>query len=157
MLEQATDVFDNRDGKFLARLREYHQTQELRQIGKPQSHLTARIEANYSPDIIRKIEAGRLIAIPNVMGVNSKDNYSIYEVAALNSLNVRNSQNACMYLQAISLIEKYRVNKVDDKRQRQQQGRYPFERFASVTSNTGFDFLKKDPSWIIYIRYKRSV
>jgi dipeptidyl aminopeptidase/acylaminoacyl peptidase len=46
------------------------------------------------------------------------------------------------------------MNKLDDKQQQQrqqQQGRYPFERFASVRSYTGFDFLKKDPSWIIYI------
>jgi Prolyl oligopeptidase family len=49
------------------------------------------------------------------------------------------------------------MNKLDDKqqqqqqRQQQQQGQYPFERFASVRSYTGFDFLKKDPSWIIYI------
>jgi dipeptidyl aminopeptidase/acylaminoacyl peptidase len=33
----------------------------------------------------------------------------------------------------------------------QAQRRYPFERFASVRSYTGFDFLKKDPSWLIYI------
>ena len=39
-----------------------------------------------------------------------------------------------MYLQAISLIEKYTMNKLKDKRQLQQQGRYPFERFASVTT-----------------------
>ena len=32
-----------------------------------------------------------------------------------------------------------------------QQQPYPFERFASVRSYTGFEFLKKDPSWIIYI------
>jgi hypothetical protein len=41
------------------------------------------------------------------------------------------------------------MNKVNDKQQ--QQGRYPFERFASVRSYTGFDFLNTDPSWIIYI------
>ena len=34
---------------------------------------------------------------------------------------------------------------------RQHHVRYPFERFASVTSYTGFDFLTNDPSWIIYI------
>jgi hypothetical protein len=31
------------------------------------------------------------------------------------------------------------------------QRQYPFERFASVRSYTGFDFLKRDPSWLIYI------
>ena len=82
MLEQATDVFDNLDGKFLARLREISSNTRTTADGKATiTFKTARIEASYSPDIIKKIEAGRLIAIPNVMGVNSKDNYSIYEVA----------------------------------------------------------------------------
>ena len=43
------------------------------------------------------------------------------------------------------------MNRVDDKLQQQKQGKYPFERFASVRSYSGFDFLKMDPSWIIYI------
>lgn len=42
-------------------------------------------------------------------------------------------------------------NKVNDKEQRQIQRPYPFERFASVRSYTSFDFLKNDPSWLIYI------
>ena len=42
-------------------------------------------------------------------------------------------------------------NKVNDKQQRQIPRPYPFERFASVRSYTGFDFLKKDPSWLIYV------
>jgi uncharacterized protein len=82
MLRQATDVFDNLDGKFLARLREISSNTRPTADGKATiTFKTARIEANYSPEIIKKIEAGRLMAIPNVMGVNSKDNYSIYEVA----------------------------------------------------------------------------
>jgi hypothetical protein len=82
MREQRTDVFDNLDGKFLARLREISSNTRTTADGKATiTFKTARIEASYSPDIIKKIEAGRLIAIPNVMGVNSKDNYSIYEVA----------------------------------------------------------------------------
>ena len=42
------------------------------------------------------------------------------------------------------------MNRPNNKLQR-EQGLYPFERFAAVTSYTGFDFLTKDPSWIIYI------
>jgi hypothetical protein len=38
-----------------------------------------------------------------------------------------------------------------NEQQLQAQRQYPFERFASVRSYTGFDFLKKDPSWLIYI------
>jgi Tol biopolymer transport system component/dienelactone hydrolase len=42
-------------------------------------------------------------------------------------------------------------NVYNQREQLQAQRRYPFERFASVRSYTGFDFLKKDPSWLIYI------
>jgi dipeptidyl aminopeptidase/acylaminoacyl peptidase len=42
------------------------------------------------------------------------------------------------------------MNKVYNQKE-QAQRRYPFERFASVRSYTGFDFLKNDPSWLIYI------
>ena len=44
-------------------------------------------------------------------------------------------------------------NRVNDRQQyqAQQQRSFPFERFASVRSYTGFDFLKNDPSWMIYI------
>jgi uncharacterized protein len=81
-MQQATDVFDNLDGKFLARLREISSNTRPTADGKATiTFKTARIEANYSPETIRKLEAGRLMAIPNVMGVISKDNYSIYEVA----------------------------------------------------------------------------
>jgi hypothetical protein len=37
---------------------------------------------------------------------------------------------------------------MNNELRRQQHVRYPFERFASVTSYTGFDFLTNDPSWI---------
>jgi hypothetical protein len=40
---------------------------------------------------------------------------------------------------------------MNNELQRQQHVRYPFERFASVTSYIGFDFITSDPSWIIYI------
>jgi dipeptidyl aminopeptidase/acylaminoacyl peptidase len=43
------------------------------------------------------------------------------------------------------------MNKVYNNKQQLWQRPYPFERFASVRSYTGFDFLKKDPSWLIYI------
>ncbi len=33
----------------------------------------------------------------------------------------------------------------------QQQKQYPFERFASIRRYIGFDFLKINPSWIVYI------
>ena len=32
-----------------------------------------------------------------------------------------------------------------------RQSEYPFDRFTSIRRYSSFDFLKKDPSWIIYI------
>ncbi len=55
----------------MARLRKISSNTRTTADGKATiTFKTARIEASYSPDIIKKIEAGRLIAIPNVMGVN---------------------------------------------------------------------------------------
>jgi DNA helicase HerA-like ATPase len=82
MLEEKVKVFDNLEGKFLARLREIASYTRTTADGRASiTFKTARIEAAYLPEVIRKIEAGRLIAIPNVVGVSSHDNYSIYEVA----------------------------------------------------------------------------
>ncbi len=112
MLQQATDVFDNLDGKFLARLREITSNTRTTTDGKATiTFKTARIEANYSPDIIRKIEAGRLIAIPNIMGVNTKDNYSIYEVADVypmhfSMLTLDRNQPGAIRKEFMTLIEK---------------------------------------------------
>ncbi|MGC1931899.1 MAG: ATP-binding protein [Candidatus Nitrosopolaris sp.] len=112
MQEQRTDVFDNLEGKFLARLREISSNTRPTADGKATiTFKTARIEANYSPDIIKKIEAGRLIAIPNVMGVNSKDNYSIYEVADVypmhySMLTLDRNQPGAIRKEFMTLIEK---------------------------------------------------
>jgi uncharacterized protein len=112
MLRQATDVFDNLDDKFLARLREIASNTRTTADGKATiTFKTARIEANYSPDIIRKIEAGRLIAIPNIMGVNTKDNYSIYEVADVypmhySMLTLDRNQPGAIRKEFMTLIEK---------------------------------------------------
>jgi hypothetical protein len=49
MLQQATDVFDNLDGKFLARLREISSNTRTTADGKATiTFKTARIEASYS-------------------------------------------------------------------------------------------------------------
>ncbi|HEY9387761.1 MAG TPA: ATP-binding protein [Nitrososphaeraceae archaeon] len=75
-------IFDNLGGKFLARLREIASSTRTTADGKATiTFKTAKIEANYSPEVIKNVEAGRLIAIPNVMGVGTNDTYSIYEVA----------------------------------------------------------------------------
>ena len=112
MLEQAVSIFDDIDGKFLARLREISSNTRTTSDGKATiTFKTARIEANYSPDIIKKIEAGRLIGIPNVLGVNSNDNYSIYEVADIypmhySMLTLDNKQPGAIRKEFMNLIEK---------------------------------------------------
>ena len=112
MQQQTAGVFDNLDGKFLARLREISSNTRNTADGKATiTFKTARIEANYSPDIIKKIEAGRLIAIPNVMGVTSKDNYSTYEVADVypmhySMLTLDRNQPGAIRKEFMTLIEK---------------------------------------------------
>jgi uncharacterized protein len=112
MLEQKASVFDNIEGKFLARLREISSNTRTTSDGKATiTFKTARIEANYSPDIIKKIEAGRLLAIPNVLGVNSNNNFSIYEVADIypmhySMLTLDNKQPGAIRKEFMNLIEK---------------------------------------------------
>jgi hypothetical protein len=112
MLQQTADVFNNLDGKFLARLREISSNTRTTSDGKATiTFKTARIEANYSPDVIKKIEAGRLVAIPNVLGVNSNDNYSIYEVADVypmhySMLTLDRNQPGAIRKEFMTLIEK---------------------------------------------------
>ncbi len=112
MLQETTGIFDNLDGKFLARLREISANSRPTADGKATiTFKTARIEANYSPDVIKKIEAGRLIAIPNVLGVNSKDNYSIYEVADIYPMHysmqtLDRNQPGAIRKEFMTLIEK---------------------------------------------------
>lgn len=112
MLEQVVSIFDDIDSKFLARLREISSNTRTTSDRKASiTFKTARIEANYSPDIIKKIEAGRLIGIPNVLGINSNDNYSIYEVADIypmhySMLTLDNKQPGAIRKEFMNLIEK---------------------------------------------------
>ena len=77
-----SNIFDDLEGEFVSRLREITTTSRNTVDGKATiTFKTARMEANYTPNVIKKIEAGRLIAIPNVMGVTTKDVFSVYEVA----------------------------------------------------------------------------
>jgi uncharacterized protein len=75
-------IFDDLDEAFVARLREISSYTRTTSDGKATiTFKTARIEAAYTPEIIKKIEPGRLVAIPNVLGIDSNDNYSVYEIA----------------------------------------------------------------------------
>ena len=106
-----SDLFDTLDGNFIARLREIYLNTRTTADGKATiTFRTARIEAVYSPDIVRKIEAGRLIAIPNVMSVGANSIYSIYEVADVypmhySMLTLDKSQPGAIRNEFMTLIE----------------------------------------------------
>ena len=104
--------FDNLDGKFIARLREIAANTRTSADGKGTiTFKTARVEAIYSPEIIKKIEAGRLVAIPNVLSVGTYDSYSIYEVADVypmhySMLTLDRSQPGAIRKEFMTMIEK---------------------------------------------------
>jgi DNA helicase HerA-like ATPase len=112
MLEETTHIFDNMDGRFVARLREIASNTRTTSDGNATiTFKTARIEAKYSSDILKLIETGRLVAVPNVIGVNSKDNFSIYEVADIypmhySMLTLDNKQPGAIRKEFMNLIEK---------------------------------------------------
>ncbi len=105
------DFFDDLDGKFVARLREIHSATRTTSDGKAMiTFRTARVEAEYNPEVMRKIEAGRLVAIPNIMGVGTNDSFSIYEIADLypmhySMLTLDRSQPSMIRKEFMSLIE----------------------------------------------------
>lgn len=105
------EVFDTLDGKFIARLREISSNTRTTADGKATiTFKTAKIEAVYSPGIIKQIEAGRLIAIPNVMSVGTNNIYSIYEVADVypmhySMLTLDKSQPGAIRNEFMTLIE----------------------------------------------------
>lgn len=104
--------FDNLDGKFIARLREIASNTRSTADGRGTiTFKTARAEAAYSPDVIKKIEAGRLLAIPNVLSVCTNDSYTIYEVADVypmhySMLTLDRSQPGAIRKEFMTLIEK---------------------------------------------------
>jgi DNA helicase HerA-like ATPase len=105
------DLFDTLDGKFIARLREIYLKTRTTADGKATiTFRTARIEAVYTPAIVRQIEAGRLIAIPNVMSIGVNSIYSIYEVADVypmhySMLTLDKSQPGAIRNEFMTLIE----------------------------------------------------
>jgi uncharacterized protein len=104
--------FDDLDGKFSARLREISSTTRTTSDGNATiTFRTARIDASYSPEVLKKVEAGRLVAIPNVLGVGTDDSYSIYEVADVypmhySMLTLNNTQPETIRKEFMGLIEK---------------------------------------------------
>ena len=105
-------IFDSIEDKFFARLREITSTTRNTADGKATiTFRTARIEAIYTPDIIKKIESGRLVAIPNTMSIGTKNAFSVYEVADVypmhySMLTLDRNQPGAIRKEFMDLIEK---------------------------------------------------
>jgi DNA helicase HerA-like ATPase len=104
-------VFETLDGKFTARLREIASTTRTTAEGAATvTFRTARVEAEYHPDVIKKLNAGQLLAVPNVMGVGSNDCCSVYEIADVtpmhySMLTLDRSQPSAIRKEFMSLID----------------------------------------------------
>jgi DNA helicase HerA-like ATPase len=111
-MQSTSAVFDNLNGEFHSRLRQISTTSRTTVDGKATiTFKTARIEAAYSPSILKNIEPGRLVAIPNVMDVTTKEAYSIYEIADIypmhySMLTLDSSQPSIIRNEFMKLIEK---------------------------------------------------
>jgi len=105
------NLFDTLEDNFIARLREIYLNTRTTADGKATiTFRTARVEAVYSPGVIKQIEAGRLLAIPNVMSVGENRIYSIYEVADVypmhySMLTLDKSQPGAIRNEFMTLIE----------------------------------------------------
>ena len=72
MTRNFNDLFDTLDGNFIARLREISLNTRTTADGKATiTFRTAKIEAVYSPGIVRQIEAGGLKTTREGMGLHS--------------------------------------------------------------------------------------
>ena len=105
-------MFDSIEDKFFARLREIASTTRNTADGKATiTFSTARIEGVYTPDIIKKIEPGRLVAIPNTMSVGTNNAFSVYEIADIypmhySMLTLDRNQPGAIRKEFMNLIEK---------------------------------------------------
>jgi hypothetical protein len=105
-------MFDSIEDKFFARLREIASTTRNTADGKATiTFRTARIEGVYTPDIIKKIEPGRLVAIPNTMSVGTNNAFSVYEIADIypmhySMLTLDRNQPGAIRKEFMNLIEK---------------------------------------------------
>lgn len=75
-------VFDDMGGEFRGKLREIAST--TRQTADGSSTVTfrtARIDCDYSPNVIKRLATGQLVAIPNVQTLGANNVFSVYEIA----------------------------------------------------------------------------
>jgi hypothetical protein len=71
---------------------------------------TARIDCQYSPDVIKKLSTGQLVAIPNTQTIGNDGIFSVYEIADVfpmhySMANLDRSQPAAIRNEFMELIE----------------------------------------------------
>jgi hypothetical protein len=104
--------FDDLDGRFDARLREiFLQTRQTADGNATITFRIARVESKYSPEVMKRLGAGQLLAIPNVLGVGNDDCFSVYEIADAypqhySMLTLDSSQPGAIRNEFMSLIDK---------------------------------------------------
>jgi DNA helicase HerA-like ATPase len=73
--------FDDINGEFKARLRAIATTTRQTVDGSSVTFRTARIECDYTPNVVKRLAMGQLVAIPNVQALGANSSYSLYEIA----------------------------------------------------------------------------
>ena len=103
--------FDDIDGEFMARLREIATTTRSTVDNSTVTFRTARIECDYTPNVIKRLAMGQLVAIPNVQALGANSSYSLYEIADVypmhySMLTLDRSQPAAIRNEFMDLIQK---------------------------------------------------
>ncbi|MDA4117767.1 MAG: DUF87 domain-containing protein [Thaumarchaeota archaeon] len=108
---QTSAVFDDLNGEFRAKLRQIVSTTRRTAEGDSTvTFSTAMIECDYSPNVIKKLATGQLVAIPNVQTLGTDNVFSVYEIADVypmhySMLTLDTSQPAAIRSEFMDLIE----------------------------------------------------
>ncbi len=105
------EPFDDIGGEFNARLRDIVSTTRQTVDGSSVTFRTAVVECDYTPNVIKKLGMGQLVAIPNVQALGGSGSYSLYEIADVypmhySMLTLDKSQPAAIRKEFMELIQK---------------------------------------------------
>jgi hypothetical protein len=106
-----SQTFDDIGGEFQARLRGIVSTTRDTVDGSSVTFRTAHIECDYTPNVIKSLAMGQLVAIPNVQALGSNSYYSLYEIADVypmhySMLTLDMSQPAAIRKEFMDMIQK---------------------------------------------------
>ncbi|MBI3841136.1 MAG: ATP-binding protein [Thaumarchaeota archaeon] len=106
------DPFDDLGGKFRASLRQIvSSTRQTVDGSSTVTFRTALVECIYTPQVIKRLAMGQLLAIPNVQTLGGSGTYSLYEIADVypmhySMLTLDRSQPAAIRREFMDLIHK---------------------------------------------------